>query len=84
MKSAGSYEAKTHLPWLLRQVADGESITITKCGKPIAVLAPAAEQPKRDIKALIAELRAYSKRRGATLGALSPAQIKEMKHEGRH
>jgi prevent-host-death family protein len=83
MKSVGSYEAKTHLPKLLRQVENGESITITKRGKPIAVLSPAEEPPKRDVKALIAEFRAYSKRRAEALGALSAREIKEMKEEGR-
>ena len=37
MKSVGSYEAKTHLPRLLSQVEKGETITITRHGKPIAV-----------------------------------------------
>jgi prevent-host-death family protein len=83
MKSVGSYEAKTHLPRLLSRVEKGETITITKRGKPIAVLSPAAEQTTRDVKALIAEFRAYSKRRGQNLGALTPREIKEMKEEGR-
>ena len=45
MKSVGSYEAKTHLPRLLSQVEKGETITITKRGKPIAVLSPAQQWP---------------------------------------
>jgi prevent-host-death family protein len=40
VKSVGSYEAKTHLPRLLSQVEKGETITITRRGKPIAVLSP--------------------------------------------
>jgi prevent-host-death family protein len=58
MKSVGSYEAKTHLPQLLSQVEKGETITITKHGKPIAVLSPAREQAPRDVRAVIAEFRA--------------------------
>lgn len=83
MKSVGSYEAKTHLPQLLSQVEKGETITITKRGKPIAVLSPAEEQPQRDVKAVIAEFRAYSQRRSQALGALTPREIKAMKEEGR-
>ena len=61
MKSVGSYEAKTHLPRLLSEVEKGESITITKRGKPIAVLSPAQERPKRDVKTVIEEFRAFSR-----------------------
>jgi prevent-host-death family protein len=83
MKSVGSYEAKTHLPRLLSRVAKGETITITRRGKPVAVLSPADSPPERDVKAVIAEFRAYSARRGQALGALTPREIKEMKEEGR-
>ncbi|HET6586959.1 MAG TPA: type II toxin-antitoxin system prevent-host-death family antitoxin [Oleiagrimonas sp.] len=36
----GSYEAKTHLPELLRQVRAGKSFTITSRGKAVAELTP--------------------------------------------
>ena len=83
MKSVGSYEAKTHLPRLLSQVEKGETITITKRGKPIAVLSPAQEPPRRDVRTVIEEFRAYSKQRSQTLGSLTPQEIKEMTEEGR-
>ena len=57
MKSVGSYEAKTHLPQLLSQVEKGETITITKHGKPIAVLSPARQVPVRDVETVIEEFR---------------------------
>ena len=41
MRQIGAYEAKTHLPRLLDEVAAGESITITKHGQPVAILVPA-------------------------------------------
>ena len=41
MQSVGSYEAKTHLPALLDRVAQGEQITITRHGVPVAMLVPA-------------------------------------------
>lgn len=38
MRSVGAYEAKTHLPRLLDEVEAGDSITITKQGRPVARL----------------------------------------------
>lgn len=38
MASIGAYEAKTHLPRLLDEVAAGASYTITKHGHPVARL----------------------------------------------
>ena len=42
MKSVGAYQAKTHLPRLLERVQQGESVTITKYGRPVARLVPVA------------------------------------------
>ena len=81
MKSVGSYEAKTHLPRLLSQVEKGETITITKRGKPIAVLSPAQAQPRRDVKAVVEEMLAYRDKHGPVLGG--DLTVKEMIEEGR-
>jgi prevent-host-death family protein len=83
MKTVGSYEAKTHLPRLLSQVEQGETITITKRGRPVAVLSPARTVPERDVKAVIAEFRAYSQANARRHGSLSPREIKQMTEEGR-
>jgi prevent-host-death family protein len=83
MKSIGSYEAKTNLPRLLSQVEQGETITITKRGRPVAVLSPARPVPERDVKAVIADFRAYSQEHARKHGSLSPQEIKEMTEEGR-
>ncbi|WP_431269331.1 type II toxin-antitoxin system Phd/YefM family antitoxin [Dankookia sp. P2] len=45
--SIGAYEAKTHLSALLDRVARGESLTITRNGKPVARLVPAEAAPAR-------------------------------------
>lgn len=42
MESVGAYEAKTHLPQLLERVENGEEITITRHGRPVARLVPIA------------------------------------------
>src|SRR5437867_1303249 len=47
MKTVGSYEAKTHLPQLLGQVAKGERITITRHGVPVALLVPAGSAARK-------------------------------------
>ena len=47
MIEVGAYEAKTHLPRLLERVANGERITITKHGVPIAILIPVGDQCDR-------------------------------------
>lgn len=83
MKSVGSYEAKTHLPRLLGQVERGETFTITKRGKPVAVLSPALPAPERDVNAVIAELRAFSAEHARKHGSLSHREIKAMIEEGR-
>jgi prevent-host-death family protein len=83
MKTVGSYEAKTHLPRLLSQVEQGETITITKRGRPVALLSPARPMPQRDVTAVIAEFRAYSRDHARKHRALSPREIKEMTEDGR-
>ena len=74
----GAYKAKTHLPELLKRVAEGETITITKHGTPIAMLVPAPERRARPVAEAIAELRRF--RRGRRLEGLSLRQLIE---EGR-
>ena len=48
METVGAYEAKTHLSHLLERVIQGEHITITKHGVPVAVLQPPETKRKRD------------------------------------
>lgn len=59
MRRVGSYEAKTHLPRLLDEVAKGETITITKHGVPVAVLAPIATERISKARDAIAGLRSF-------------------------
>ena len=64
MHTVGSYEAKTHLPELLERVAKGDTVTITKRGRPIARLVPLddAERPRGtmgSVRLVAAEDAAY-------------------------
>ena len=64
MERIGAYEAKTHLPRLLDRVARGESLTITRHGKPVARLVPVTGERERaqEAAARIVERRRHLKR----------------------
>jgi len=78
MQTVGSYEAKTHLPALLDRVAQGEQITITRHGVPVAMLVPASGTPKVDVQETIRAI--LESRKGRRLNGLS---IRELIEEGR-
>ena len=79
MQIVGAYEAKTHLGQLLDAVAQGETITITRHGVPVAMLVPPSKVMRPDVDAMIdAWLEA---RKGITLGG--DLSIREMIEEGR-
>ena len=59
MRQIGAYEAKTHLPRLLDDVANGESITITKRGVPVALLVPALTRSQLSVRDDVSGLRAF-------------------------
>ena len=78
MRRIGAYEAKTHLPRLLDEVAAGEAITITKHGVAVAVLEPATPRSAQATADAIAGLRSF--RRAHRLDGLT---IRELIDEGR-
>lgn len=48
MATVGIRELKNRLSEFLRRVADGERITVTDRGRPIAVITPPEESPDRE------------------------------------
>ena len=78
MATVGSFEAKTHLPNLIRRVEKGERITITKHGKPVAMLVPVNAEKTTDPKEVTEEIRKFRKRH-----LLDGLSIREMIEEGR-
>jgi len=78
METVGAYEAKTHLTELLKRVAKGERITITKHGIPVATLQPADPARKRPVREVIDQLKRF--RGGHRLDGPS---IRQMIEEGR-
>jgi prevent-host-death family protein len=77
MKQVGVYEAKTQLPRLLDEVEQGETITITRYGRPIARIVPLRGR-RRSVSEAIEALEEF--RRGHTLGGLT---VRELIEEGR-
>lgn len=77
MRTVGAYEAKTHLPRLLDEVARGETITITKHGAPVAMLVP-VQTPRRSSEDLVAAFK--EARKGLSLGGIT---VRELIEEGR-
>jgi prevent-host-death family protein len=78
MKTVGAYEAKTHLAQLLDAVENGETITITRHGVPVAMLVPPPAKQRPNIDDVIAELEALQGE--VSLDGLS---IREMIEKGR-
>ena len=78
----GAYEAKTHLPQLLDRVEGGETITITRHGKPVAKLVPATgDKAKPDVGQVVEAMLAARDSEGPTLGG--EITLQELISEGR-
>jgi prevent-host-death family protein len=78
MRQIGSYEAKTHLPRLLDEVEAGETITITKHGRPVAVLAPPPGVDRTVVPDAVSGLRAFR-----ATHRLEDVAIRDLIDEGR-
>jgi|APFEC2959095171_1045051.scaffolds.fasta_scaffold00006_224 prevent-host-death family protein len=78
MRTVGAFEAKNTLGSLLDLVENGEEVTITRHGKPVAKLIAQGAIDRADAQRAVEEIKAMSK--GVTLGGLS---IKEMIEDGR-
>lgn len=79
MLEVGVYEAKARLAELLKRAAAGESIVITKRGKPIARLVGVEDEARSRAKAAAAEILALRKE-------IEPSSIDELlgaRDEGR-
>ena len=79
MTSISYYEARTHFSALLDQVARGKKILITRRGRPAALLTPPPAETQKDVKQVIAEMKAL--RRGNKLG--KGLSIRNLIDEGR-
>jgi prevent-host-death family protein len=78
MRSIQAAEAKTHLSSLLDEVERGETIVITRHGKPIARLVPDADDRRARVARLKAEIEEFRK----TAPKLTVEEILSARHEG--
>jgi prevent-host-death family protein len=74
----GSYEAKTRLPELLRQVKTGKSFTITNRGEAIADLVPRQVARVKDKVVAAEQLKAFM-----LADPVRGVNIKQLIEEGR-
>lgn len=79
MRTVQAAEAKTHLLRILDEVEHGETIVITRHGKPVARLSPHAEAERERFEDAIAQMRALRQR----IGRMSIEEILSARDEGR-
>jgi prevent-host-death family protein len=79
MREVQASDAKTHLPQLLDDVERGETIIITRHGRPIARLVPEAERRQAEIRAAIDAIKGLRR----TGPKMSAEEIRALINEGR-
>jgi prevent-host-death family protein len=79
MREVQASEAKTHLPRLLDDVEHGETIVITRHGRPIGRLVPEMDRRQAEAKEAVAAIRAL--RKGA--GRITVKEVLSIRDEGR-
>jgi len=73
MSTVSAYEAKTHFSSLLERAGDGETVIITKHGRPVAKLVPVdVQRPVDDVIDTLLEAR-----KGVRLGGLPARDLIE-------
>ena len=77
MREFGIYEAKTKLADLIKQVQQGERVTITNRGEPVADLVPSASHAAHQTREAIVAIKDM---RSATI---DQEQFSEMRQQGR-
>ena len=78
MPEIGAFEAKTHLPQLLRRVQAGERFIITKHHRPVAELIPFQPHDSGKVRAAITRLKVFQETH-----SLKGLSVRQMIEEGR-
>lgn len=78
MRDIQASEAKTHLPEILDAVERGETVRITRHGRPIARLVPEARRRQDEIDEAIANIRKLRRR----TGSITREEILAFRHAG--
>jgi prevent-host-death family protein len=79
MREIAASEAKSHLPQLLDDVEQGETLIITRHGRPIARLVPERDRRRDEIGTAITAIR--NRQRKAP--SITTAEILSARNEGR-
>jgi prevent-host-death family protein len=79
MREIAASEAKTHLPQLLDEVERGETLIITRHGRPIARLVPEHDRRREEIAAAIARIKSFQRRQNS----VTVEEILSARDEGR-
>jgi prevent-host-death family protein len=79
MQTIQASEAKTHFLRILDDVERGESITVTRHGKEVAIISPKVKIDRERVQWAIDEMRAMRQR----IGKVSLEEILSMRDEGR-
>lgn len=77
MQTFGIYEAKTRLNELLKRVQQGERLTITNRGLPVAELIPSASREHSRVAEAIATIKTLRKQSKATVSAAELRSFRE-------
>ena len=75
MSEIGAFEAKTHLPQLLRRVQAGERFVITRHNLPVAELIPFQPRNTAEVRSAIDDLKMFQETH--SLGGLSVRRLLE-------
>jgi prevent-host-death family protein len=78
MREIQASEAKAHLPSLLDDVERGETLIITRHGKPIARIVPEADLRRAEVDRVLAEIEKFRK----TMPRIPLEEIISGRHEG--
>lgn len=78
MRDIQASEAKTHLPQILDEVERGETVRITRHGRPIARIVPETNRRQAEIDKAVANIRALRQR----TGKVTTEEILAFRHEG--
>ena len=78
MSTIAAYDAKTKFAELLDRIERGETVVITRHGRPVARLTPIEDARREEVAATVARLKA----RQRTSPAVSRSELLAWAHEG--
>lgn len=78
MRTIGAFEAKNRLSELLQAVENGEEVTITRHGRPVARLVPVDQFDRAKVREALECLKEFRKQH-----PLDGLKIKDLINEGR-